>query len=69
MSRQEYVNQVEKKILSEIPSGATHTDQLGHFWKNTDGVWRVWAHGVGWRYDGTKPAQAEFINNGNTNNG
>lgn len=64
MSRQEYIQQVEKRMLSEIPSGATHVDHLGHYWKQGDtGTWRVFAHGIGWRYDGTSPAVAELINN------
>jgi len=63
MSRQEYIQQVEKRMLSEIPSGATHVDHLGHYWKQVDDVWRVFAHGIGWRYDGTAPAAAELINN------
>lgn len=49
-------------VTNEVPDGATHIDHLGHYWKYYKGVWRVWAHGIGWRYDSAKPVKAELLN-------
>lgn len=37
----QYENNLEK-LKAEKPEGATHTDNLGEYWKHENGKWFTW---------------------------